>query len=69
MQCTHCGNTRLIQTEGGYKCRNTNCEGFKTPMQPGVMCEDCNEPMEFKGLNSWGEPSYRCSACGVTVKL
>lgn len=69
MQCTYCGATRLIQTDAGYKCRNAECEGSKTLIQAGVVCEACDEPMEFKGLNSWGEPSYKCMACGTTVKL
>lgn len=69
MQCQYCGGTKLIKTEAGYRCRNGQCQGATQLMQAAVNCEDCGEEMEFKGLNSWGEPSYRCQSCGTTVKL
>jgi hypothetical protein len=67
--CTFCGNTRVLKTEDGIKCRNPQCEGSKTVMPLGVLCEDCEVPMAYVGLNSWGEPNYKCPECGVNVKL
>jgi hypothetical protein len=68
MKCDYCQSTRVIQTGEGYRCRNPQCEGSKVEMKAGVLC-DCGEKMDFKGLNSYGEPSYKCTACGNTVKL
>jgi hypothetical protein len=68
--CVHCGGKQLIPVgDGGYKCRVTSCIGFKTPMSPGVVCQDCGAPMDYRGLNSWGAPDYKCTACGLVVTL
>ncbi len=69
MQCSFCGSERVIQTESGYRCRNAGCEGFKVTMQSAILCDDCQETMEYRGLNSWGEPSYKCTECGMIKKL
>jgi hypothetical protein len=67
--CTYCGSERVISTSDGYKCRTPSCAGAKTVMHAGVLCDGCQTPMDYKGLNAWGEPSYRCPQCGQSVKL
>jgi hypothetical protein len=67
--CTFCGGTRVIKTSDGIKCRDNQCEGSKTAMQPALQCDQCEEPMQYMGLNSWGEPNYKCPSCGVISKL
>jgi hypothetical protein len=68
MKCNFCNATRLIKTEEGYRCMNPQCEGSKTVMSAGVLCA-CGEPMDYRGLDSYGTPSYKCVSCGVTQKL
>lgn len=41
---------------------------FTDSEEEGVVCK-CGQKMVYKGMNSWGEPSYGCQACGATVKL
>jgi hypothetical protein len=67
--CTYCGSTRVIKSEAGIKCRDGSCEGSRTVMQPGIPCTQCGEKMEYRGLNSWGEPNYKCGDCGYVTTL
>jgi transposase-like protein len=67
--CIYCGGTRVIKTSDGIKCRDAQCEGSKTVMQPTLVCDLCGEAMTYLGLNSWGEPNYKCQDCGATAKL
>ncbi|MBY0403785.1 MAG: hypothetical protein K2X66_07780 [Cyanobacteria bacterium] len=69
MKCDYCQSTKVIKTGDGYKCRDSQCEGSKLEMKAGVVCEQCGDKMEFRGLNSYGEPSYKCTSCGISVKL
>jgi hypothetical protein len=69
VSCLVCGGTRVIKTEAGIRCRDAACEGSKAVINPGVVCERCDEKMEYYGLNSWGEPNYRCPECGYSAKL
>ena len=67
--CTFCGGSRVIRTADGIKCRDGQCEGSRTVMQPALACDLCGEPVTYQGLNSWGEPNYKCQDCGNTIKL
>lgn len=69
MKCDFCGSTRVIQTGEGFRCRNPQCEGAQKMMQPGVQCNECGEKMDYRGLDSYGTPSYKCTGCGVVTKL
>lgn len=68
MKCEYCQSERVIQTEGGYRCRNGACEGSKAVMKAGILCK-CGEPLDYRGLDSYGTPSYKCTSCGETLKL
>lgn len=64
----HVCNGRTIKTETGHKCMNAQCEGADESKRQGIRCK-CGEPMEYGGLNSYGEPNYYCTSCGSKVKL
>lgn len=69
MKCDFCGSTSVIKTSDGFRCRKPDCEGATQVMREGVPCKVCDEKMEYWGLNSWGEPSYKCDNCNTVVKL
>jgi hypothetical protein len=67
--CPVC-NGRTIKASTGVRCMKSDCEGnAKLSELEGIMCEECLTEMDFKGLNSWGEPNYTCPACHCIVKL
>jgi hypothetical protein len=49
---------------------NPQCENAKgiAANKDTVQCH-CGENMVYRGLNSWGEPEYVCTACGAMSKL
>jgi len=67
--CMVCGGSRVIKTAEGIKCRDSACSGSKALQPVALSCEICDEPMTYQGLNSWGEPNYRCPQCGTLAKL
>lgn len=70
-RCSVC-NGRMMQSLEGHKCMNARCEGAAAMQNDDgerVVCNQCGDPMSYRGLNSWGEPNYACSACGTTTKL
>ncbi len=68
-RCTLC-NGRILKTETGTRCMNPQCENAKgiAANKDTVQCH-CGENMVYRGLNSWGEPEYVCTACGAMSKL
>lgn len=69
-RCSIC-NGRVILAPEGPRCMNPRCEGAKGLQKDaeGVSCQKCGEQMHYRGMDSWGQPSYACSACGTNVKL
>lgn len=70
MERCHLCNGRIIHAPEGIRCMNPRCEGSKgiQAVGGGVTCS-CGEPMQYTGLNLYGEPNYSCPACGVKQKL
>ncbi len=67
-RCPVCSG-RLVMKPEGKLCMKSSCEGSKPrDQEEGVLCK-CGQPMNYKGMDSWGQPSYACSACGATTKL
>lgn len=68
-RCPVC-NGRTIQSDSGYRCMNSRCKGAaKTTPGEGLLCNNCNEPMQYTHSNAYGEMTYVCALCGQTNKL
>lgn len=73
MKCETCGARIIATADGGQRCMNPGCASHQAKSEAAnekeVMCKACDEPMIFKGLNTYGEPDYQCPTCGHHVKL
>jgi len=61
-QCALC-NGRLIQTQFGHRCMNNSCENSKAENKAGHLCLVCNESLQFRRNNAYGDRVYYCPEC------